>query len=316
MLPYHFHIIANPIAGTHHGKRNTKKVLAYLNDQHLDFDLQQTHYPGHATTLAQNITASAYDSHQHIVLVIGGDGTLHQVVKGLLRNRNVSYQLPIGYIPSGSGNDFSRSLKLPKDPLANLKRILNATDSQALDVGILESQSGDKSIFINNIGIGVDARTVFLTNHSKIKIFLNRLKLGTFAYGANLLKAFWQQTSFNAVVTQNGQLTQVPNVFLVTFGNEPFFGGGVPILPNANVHSHQIDLILVEKMPVPQLLLLFYRVFKNGTHLTDPKVHYFQGTDFKLETDGTEYGQVDGEELGHQAYAMHISLSQYPFWFK
>lgn len=314
MLPYFFHIIANETAGANHGKQNLKRIRAYLQAHDYHFDLEKTEYSGHGTLLAKNLTIPQYDSQQHIVLVIGGDGTLHQVIKGLLQNDR-TIPAPIGYIPSGSGNDFSRSVALVKDPIENLKRIIRTTKSQSFDIGILKQPNQQDSIFVNNIGIGIDARTVFLTNHSKVKKVFNQLKLGTFSYLANLLKAYRQQKSFQVTVRANGQQKIFQNIFLVTFGNEPYFGGGVPILPHANVHNHLIDLVLVEKIPFKKLIPLFYHVYHDGTHLEDPHVHYFQGKQFELQTDRLEYGQIDGEELGNHAFKLNITLTQYPFWF-
>lgn len=313
MLPYFFHIIANETAGAYHGKQNIKQVVQYLNQAKINFEIHKTQYSGHATALAEAIKGPFYDSHQHLLLVIGGDGTLHQTIKGRLLQKQ-GPAIPIGYIPSGSGNDFSRSLGLSKDPIVNLKRILKATQSQNFDIGVLQQPDQELSIFVNNIGIGIDARTVFLTNHSKVKTIFNRLKIGTFSYLANLLRAYRQQKRFTVTVhTKNGTQTY-HNIFLVTLGNEPYFGGGVPILPNATFHNHLIDLILVEKMPFKQLVPLFYKVFKDGTHLKHPKVHYFQEKTYHVKTDRLEYGQIDGEELGHRSFDFKISLTQYPFW--
>lgn len=314
MLPYFFHIIANETAGAYHGKQNIKQVVQYLQQAQIDFELHKTAYAGQATTLAKAIHGPFYDSHQHILLVIGGDGTLHQVITGL-QQQALEHPIPIGYIPSGSGNDFSRSLGLSRNPITNLQRIIQTTHSQTLDIGILHRKHQAPSVFINNIGIGIDARTVFLTNHSKAKTVLNHLKMGTFSYLANLLRAYRQQKSFNVTVHTSAGTQTFHNIFLVTFGNEPYFGGGVPILPKATFHNHLIDLILVEKLPFKQLVPLFYKVFKNGTHLTHPKVHYFQEKTYHVQTDRLEYGQIDGEELGHQAFDFKISLAQYPFWF-
>ncbi|MFD1671163.1 diacylglycerol/lipid kinase family protein [Agrilactobacillus yilanensis] len=315
MKPYFFHIIANEIAGAYHGKTNTKLVVQYLTQQQIQFTLNKTHYPGHAVKIAQALIIPKQDQYQHLVLVIGGDGTLHQVIKGLRQNTQ-SPLIPVGYIPSGSGNDFSRSLNLSADPIKNLQQIQQAKAPQNLDIGVFTQTNGHTSIFVNNIGIGIDARTVFLTNHSKIKKVLNHLKLGTFSYLANLLRAYRQQKSFSVTVKTKDQKQTFKNIFLVTFGNEPYFGGGVPILPHANVYSRSIELVLVEKLPFHQLAPLFYRVFKDGTHLKDKHVHYFKGRQFQLTTNQLEYGQIDGEELGHHAFDFKVTLTQYPFWLK
>ncbi|MCH4171045.1 MAG: diacylglycerol kinase family lipid kinase [Lactobacillus sp.] len=314
MLPYYFHVIANETAGSFQGKKTTQRIIAYLTAKGSAFHLEKTQYPKHATLLAQNINPLK-DAYQHIVLVIGGDGTLHQVIKGLLANQHTASPIPIGYIPSGTGNDFSRGVNLGKDPIENMKLIETTRQARELDVGVMTDPKSETSVFINNLGIGIDARTVFLTNRSKAKAFLSRLKMGSMSYLANLLKAYRQQKTFNITFRQNNKTYAFNDIFLVTFGNEPYFGGGVPILPNANVTNHLIDLILVEKMSFAKLVPLFYKMLTDGSHLKNERVHYFQSAAFHLKTDRKEYGQIDGEELGFQQFDYKISLTQYPFWF-
>ncbi|MCD2255287.1 YegS/Rv2252/BmrU family lipid kinase [Lactobacillus sp. CC-MHH1034] len=308
------HIIANETAGSNHGRQTTAKVQQYLNKIEQPYDLLRTQFPGHATIIAKNIAIpTQLQNRVHLVVVIGGDGTLHQVIAGLRQNSNMK-QLPVAYIPSGSGNDFRRSLNIELDPLKNLAHILATNQATLIDIGSLKYDQAPETIFVNNVGIGIDARTVHLTNISALKKLLNQIKLGSFSYLANLVRAFLQQTSFDVQITHDGYTQNFHNIFLVTLGNEPYFGGGVPILPRATFFNHKIDLILVEKMPLKQLIPLFYCVFKDGTHLYQRGVYYTQATQFDLQIQQPNYGQVDGELLGKAAFHVTAQVTQYPFW--
>ena len=89
-----------------------------LKDNHIPYRAWQTGYQRHATRLARELTA---DGKEHTIIVLGGDGTVNEVVDGI---RDLD-RVILGYIPVGSGNDFARSLGIPKDPKAALRLVLS-----------------------------------------------------------------------------------------------------------------------------------------------------------------------------------------------
>ena len=123
--------ILNPIAGLKKANRALADILNIFN--RADFAVQV-----HITAGAQDATLAVktFGQDKDLIVCCGGDGTLNEVITGLL---DAELDIPIGYIPTGSTNDFANSLKLPSDPLAAAKQIVKGTPQQ-FDIGKFEDR--------------------------------------------------------------------------------------------------------------------------------------------------------------------------------
>jgi len=105
------------------------------------------------------------------------------------------------------------------------------------------------------------------------------------------------------------------DAFLVTTSNHPYFGGGVPILPNATVHDPNLELIVIERHN--WLILLWIALFiPSGKHLNSHWVHHYKASSIRLTTTTLEFGQSDGEEMGSRFFDLEMNTVKYPFWIK
>lgn len=310
-----YFIIVNESAGSGRAKQIWQSIEKKLISQNVHFKAHLTDYIGHASLLTEN-----YARHYHpietdnnqIILVIGGDGTLNECINGV-KNAN-TFDIPIAYIPAGSGNDFARGVGIPKSPLVALEQILNTTSPKLLNLGVMHELSRhEKKYFINNVGVGFDAQIVSIANQSSSKKLLNKLHLGSLTYLSALLGTLSRQAAFPITVRVNGHQEFYQNAFLVTTSNHPYFGGGVPILPMADPTKNNLDLIIIEK---PSALKLIYLaiLLKSGKHINQKGVHHFTSDKIKLSVDSLEYGQMDGEDLGTRFFEIEYSVLSYPFW--
>ena len=138
--------IVNPEAGSGHAQQVWPQLRHWLNEQQLLYSVHFTHYPHHEYQLAQEL--AHYLTSTTILVVVGGDGTLHETLNGL---HHADVQATIGYIPCGSGNDFARGANIPADPLAALQKITTATDPTTLDIGVFyEKTRNITAVFTNN----------------------------------------------------------------------------------------------------------------------------------------------------------------------
>jgi YegS/Rv2252/BmrU family lipid kinase len=114
-----FSFIVNPTAGQGKAMQVWQQLEKHLQTRKVEYNVQFTKHAGDATSLAEQVCRSG---NSQAVIAIGGDGTLHEVANGIL-----GMDIPLGYIPAGTGNDFARSTGIPHDPVRALERILSFT---------------------------------------------------------------------------------------------------------------------------------------------------------------------------------------------
>lgn len=312
----HFHIIVNELAGSGNGKLICTTLVKLLTEKNLAFQLHKTQYAGHTiqltTELAKKII-TASETKAPLLMIVGGDGTLHEAVQGLGEEYK---NLPLAYIPAGSGNDFAKGLGISKKTHEALEQILQAQFPRKIDIlRYQENMQQQEGYAINNIGIGFDAATVKYTNQSSAKVRLNKYKLGSFAYLASVVTVLFKQKGFPIEITADGKQQFFPKAFLVTVNNHPYFGGGIGISPKASPYDQQVDLIVLQKSSVFKIIWLFLLMLNGGRHLQHKDVHYFQAHHIQIRSVQSEDTQADGEFLGHQAVQYFFTAATRYFWF-
>lgn len=306
----HFYIILNQVAGTGRAQKIWPQIETVLKQRGISYELQISSYPGHTTRIAYQF--ARFKRTNQVLLIIGGDGTLNQAINGVQNAGKTD--IPIAYLPCGSGNDFARGIGLNSDPLQALEQILATSAPVNIDLGVYHDALKDETgYFVNNVGIGFDASVVSITNNSKSKRFLNKCHLGSLSYVFSLIQAFTSQDAFQVTVKANGSVKNFSRGFLVTTTNHPYFGSGVPIMPSARVDDQKLDLVVIEKLNVFFFCYLFIMMLM-GKHTRYKAVHHFRADDLVVRTQTLEFGQVDGEEMGSRAFDMHFNVTSQPFW--
>lgn len=130
-------------------------------------------------------------------------------------------------------------------------------------------------------------------------------------YLANGLAAYREQDKFPSTVTMDGVSHHFDHGFLLTTTNHPYFGGGVPILPQADPFNDALDTIDVETPTKKQLLRAFTELLHDGSHVNEPFFHYYEGQKIEVQNFAPEYGQLDGEELGRHAFHFLFTTSSF-----
>lgn len=316
-----YHLLVNPNSGGGQGRIAGEQVIQYLKAAKLPYSARFTTHPDHERRLIQEMAVhdlKTFDEKMSpeevypLLVVIGGDGTIHQVVNELYR---LNKQIPIAYIPAGSGNDFARGLGLTREPITIMKQIIQ--NKQPKECSIIYYNEGiyqEEGLALNNIGIGLDAAIVYETNHSKIKGLLQKFNLHSFSYLSSIIRTLMKQRPFPILVEANGKQYSYPKTYLCTTSNHPYFGGGVPIAPNASVHNEKVDLVVIEK---PSWLLvpwIAFNIFRK-THLNKKFCHYFQANKIKIVSTIAEHGQADGEEMGERSFDITFTIKKQLFWY-
>lgn len=307
-----YHFVINEFSGSGNGKKVWQLLEEYLQKQKIGYTVTKSTYAGETVEIV-DLLASRLLKETELIVIVGGDGTLHEAIHGLSEEHAF---LPLGYIPAGSGNDFARGVGISKKPLAALKQILHATEARTLDVLSYQNNICKKKGYaVNNVGIGFDALIVKLTNHSPSKVLLNKYNLGSLAYLSSLIKAYFTQPAFPIFIEVDGHKQRIEKAFLVTITNHPYFGGGVQIAPMAKPDDGVIDVIILAKLPLLQIAFLFICMLLGGWHTRFKSVQHFKGHTIQIQTIQAEDGQADGEELGNQLYSLNFSTNARQFWF-
>lgn len=272
--------IVNAASGNGRGAKVWNALERELQRRGVDYVASMTAAPGHATALAQRMVREGdYAS----ITAIGGDGTVNEVAAGLL-GRGV----PLGHIPSGSGNDFARGLKLPAEPVEALEALLRG-ESVNIDVGRIGA-----SVFVNSFGAGFDGEVARVSNGSRWKRWMNRVGLGAVTYGAIVLAVLGTYRPVRMRVLVDGRAREFDDVWMVVAANLPYYGGGMHICPRASGTDGEMDVCVVHGLGRWKLLRYFPLIYR-GAHVALPYVTMLRGVRLQLRSDRPLSCHVDGE---------------------
>ena len=236
-----------------------------------------------------------------IVLLFGGDGTIHRHLGPLVR-----LGLPVLIVPSGSGNDFARALGLKRvrDSLAAWQKFLSSYDNvRAIDVGIISELGGagearNSHYFGSVAGVGLDGEVARRANG------LPRWLRGHGGYVLSLAPSIFTFAPFPMKVLTHGDSPQRNNetwsirsdqpTLLAAFANTPLYGGGMKIAPQAKMDDGLLDVCIVGGVDAFKLLCMFPSVY-SGHHLKIKEVQYFQAKAARIETEHPLDVYADGE---------------------
>ena len=312
-MAYRFFV--NPTAGNGIAEKKWRNLQIYLDEQVIAYSVFFSKTSG---AIEEQMGQLNQDQSQFVI--IGGDGTLHEAINGLMKNRAQGIQRPLAYISAGSGNDFARSHHLAGDPITAFKRIhqqINNQDVTLLDVGeYINESTGTVRYFVNNIGIGIDATTVAFANQSKIKRWLNKYHLGGLSYFLAIFQSLTKQDAFDVVFTLKDQQKNfhTEKAFLITVSNQPYFGGGIKILPDASSVDGLFDIILVDRPKNLGRLIWLIGALLRGNHYQYSEVHHFKSSQIGLQSENDEYSHLDGEVVPARKNSLRLTSKKYPFY--
>jgi len=271
--------IVNPVAGRNNCFKIWNDIKAHIEYSH-DFIL--TKAPGEATNIAEYAVRQGFKR----VVTVGGDGTVSEVVNGIVGN-----DLELGIIPAGSGNDFIKTLKVPQNPIDALAVIKNGY-SQMVDLG-----KYDKGYFINVAGAGFDAET--LNTNKNIK-FLS----GSLAYTTSVVLTLIRYSPRKAKIHIDGK-TYNRKLWLAVVANGQYFGGGMKISPDATIDDGVFDICLVSEISRLEIIKFLPKVF-SGRHQEHKAFEVIRGKNVNIEFDTPTMVQADGEIIGHTPVTFSI----------
>ncbi len=273
--------VVNPYGGKKKGPAIMRRIKPVFDAKGIELDIIETQHRRHAWSIIQGLDPAKVDG----ICGIGGDGTLHELVNGLL-TRADGAKIPIGMVAGGSGNSFMESLKC-LDPVEAAQRIAYG-HTRPIDVASV-SLGGEQTIYSCNI-VGWGLPTDVQELAEKLR-WMGGAQY-TFAAAVEVLKGKRRRGRLQV----DGEEIQANFLFILAC-NTPFTGRGMLMAPRAQLSDGYIDLLIVRKAPRAQLLRLLPKTFK-GKHVTSPLVEYRYVKEFAFFPEVDEPVNIDGELEG------------------
>ncbi len=297
-----YHFIINPKSSSGKGIRYWWTVKNELDSRQIPYTAEFTKQEGHASILAEQI-CSKYSGIKNIV-VLGGDGTLNEVVNGITDFD----QVLLGYIPSGSSNDLARSLRIPKDPLKALENVLKPTSFKYLDYGMIsfpEAMDVPRK-FCCSSGMGYDAEVCVEVQASPLKKRLNRFGAGKLIYLAIAIKQLMTLKSIDVTLYADGiKKGTYQNVFLMSAMIHKYEGGGLMIAPAADPTDGKLSVCLAHGLGRMKALLLLPTLVI-GKHHKFKGIETFHCHNLEIIANRETAVHTDGEV---PAFSSHIKVT-------
>jgi diacylglycerol kinase (ATP) len=271
----HVALVVNPVSGKRRGERIADDAERLLESRGHQIDRLQGDDGQHA----REQLAKAIETGVDTVVVVGGDGALHDLLP-VLADRD----LTVGLLPAGTGNDTARSLGIPtKDPTAATS-ILLGVHTRDLDL----AQTGPDEYVVTVVASGFD---------SKVNERANAMTWprGNQRYNLAIVAELREFEPLAFTITLDGETIE-REAMLVAVGNGPSFGGGLRICEGASMDDGLLDVVIINPVSKPRLLWVFPKLYR-GTHVTLPEFERHRVREVTLSSPGiVAYG--DGERLG------------------
>jgi diacylglycerol kinase (ATP) len=253
----------------------------------------ETRERGHAERLA----ATAGDLGHDRVVIVGGDGTIQEVVNGVLAGGRASgEQRPgIGVIPAGSGNDLARDLALPIEPMGALATAFG-DEERHIDVARADDRRGKVRHFVVAGGVGFDAQVAHVMFGHRMP--WQKGRAGYFVSTFIELMRFHNRRLQLTLGSADGELRSEHVSLLVAFANGPYLGGGMQICPGADVADGLLDLCVAGDLSRMEALRLLPGMYK-GAHVGHPKVEFLRAASIQFDGDPDTLVHLDGEPFGN-----------------
>ena len=293
-------LVFNPNAGNGRAKNMLPKILGRFEELDIGVEVLETQAQGHGRELVQQADFTGFDG----VIAAGGDGTLFEVINGYYENKSQN-RIPVGVLPTGTGNAFSRDLDLKASDWERAIDIIHSNKIKKIDVGHFKSE-GKEYYFLNILGLG------FVSDVSDtakgLKIFGNAAYILGVFYQLMFLK------SHQLTIELDGKKLERENVF-VEISNTRYTGTTFLMAPDAKTDDGLLDVTLLNKINRRGILKIFPTIF-DGTHVTQDHVEVFKASKIKIETNVPKVLTPDGEVLGSTPIEVECLKQDVPFfWF-
>jgi YegS/Rv2252/BmrU family lipid kinase len=278
-------IIANPTSGNRNFSKHWKEIQQLLNQKKIDFSFAFTQFSKHEIELVQNAIQKGFRN----IISIGGDGTLHHVVNGIMQQRYVkTSDITIAVVPLGTGNDWIKTYNIPNN-IEKAIEIISKKKTILQDIGVLETDNNPVSYFNNVAGLGYDGYTVY-----KLKTLKH---FGPIAYLLSGLAGllFYKKTVFK--ISFNNKIIET-NCLMALVGICKFSGGGMQFTKEVHTADGLFDITIAKNLNIFDLIFNIKKLY-NGNIVHHKKVETYKTKEITIIPQSSKpFIQADGELIG------------------
>ncbi|MBQ3061065.1 MAG: YegS/Rv2252/BmrU family lipid kinase [Lachnospiraceae bacterium] len=308
-----YYFIVNTASGSGKGADVWKRISSVLKERKVQYKAYKTRYKGHARELATKI--SSLDVKELRLIVVGGDGTINEVINGITDFEKVVFFV----IPTGSGNDFARGMGISKNVEITTNAIIDCDKTDRIDLGVakwcnsIESEIIEQErLFTVSSGMGMDAEVCRRALDGKLKKTLNQYGIGALTYFIHTLQALFSLENNTAQITfTHTRETDKYNEVRVKWDRFVFSGimnfscegGGIPMAPRADAKDGLLSVCTghgVKKwqtfLVLPFIVLGKHNVFSYFDIRNVSKICIENDKPIQLHTDGEYCGMVNKVE--------------------
>ncbi len=298
--------IVNPASGGGRAAREWSAIEGWLPSSGLSCEAVLTTRPLEATEIAERAVRQS----QPVIVAVGGDGTLNEVVNGFFHNgAPIPTTSRLAMLPLGTGGDFRRTLKIPLDPKAAVQ-VIRTGIPRRLDAGFVSYQTDDGGTgvrhFINIADAGLGGEVVHRVNNGS-----KRLGSATFKVASFMALMTWKNRRMNVVVDG---VSHDLKAMQVVVANCQYFGGGMRMAPTASPTDGVFDVILVGDAGKIETLRGIGTI-QSGAHLDEnnPKYTFLYGKRISVSCNEKVRIDLDGEDPGFLPALFEIQPSAIEF---
>ncbi len=283
-------VVVNPVAGGHSIRTLWPRINQHLCNSGLSFDYEFTKDHGHAIAISREACEKGYEC----VVAVGGDGTVNEVVNGILTSTNLG-NIALGVISTGTACNFARSLGIPQD-YANACSLLTRQSRILIDIGMVRFQSQGETLqryFVGAADVGMGSAVVDIWNRQPHRFGINinyMLRLGEALIHLAQHRNKW-------IKIQIGSEVEAIYSFDVVIGNGPYFANGMKIAPRAILNDGLLDMVTFGDMSKYELLKMWPKLYLGG-HIGHSKISERRIENVTIESAEKLLVEADGLVLG------------------
>ncbi|MFZ4545816.1 MAG: diacylglycerol/lipid kinase family protein [Bacteroidales bacterium] len=292
-------VLVNPNAGKRKGEKDWHEIAAKITAAGIKFVHVFTEHRGHAVVLTREYLENGYRN----IIVVGGDGTLNEVVNGIFLQKEIpTSEITLAMIPVGTGNDWCRMFNIPGD----YKQAINLIKKRKIfvqDTGTIKyisTENGEITrYFINMAGMGFDAMVAQKTNKQK-----DMGKSNPMSYVVNIFSSLFSYSSTKVTILLDGEKI-MSDIFSMSVGICQYNGGGMKQAPTALPDDGLFDLTLIKPIGKFKIIRNIIKLF-DGSFTRMPEVSTYRSSKIIIHSEPKMFMEADGESLGHTPFVFNI----------
>jgi YegS/Rv2252/BmrU family lipid kinase len=282
------HVIVNPFSARGQTEKKWEIIKGAIKAHFREFKYIFTEKPRQATEIARGLIKDGFD----LIIGVGGDGTLNEISSGFFSDYSgkvINQDAALGIIPSGTGSDFIRFMKVPREFEKSAALIKNSKNKK-IDIGKItySGANAKEQYFINVADFGLGAEVIKKISN------VQATRRGALTYYRGLLATLLNYRSKTVTLTVDGRQQLQGEYLIGAVANGRIFGGGMIIAPQAEPDDGYFDLVLIEDMKKLEIIRNSRHLYA-GTIAKNPKVIILKARNIKVQSREEVYTEYDGE---------------------